>query len=205
MKKRFFILSQQFCPRLFSVNTHQFFYYTLSYNKCCVPGLAVDVTTVDVVFFATAIIIVVTDAVVLITSLFSFVIGAVVASITADVIFLAVVIDVFNDYLAVDVTTAHIVFFATAIVIVVTVAVALITIDKVSPILITVIFVVVSLPLSKLMFAILLLMLPLLIFSSVSFLLMFLWLFLLDVVCLSSDGADSEILSFWLFVSILWR
>ena len=205
MKKRFFILSQQFCPRLFSVNTHQFFYYTLSYNKCCVPGLAVDVTTVDVVFFATAIIIVVTDAVVLITSLFSFVIGAVVASITADVIFLAVVIDVFNDYLAVDVTTAHIVFFATAIVIVVTVAVALITIDKVSLILITVIFVVVSLPLSKLMFAILLLMLPLLIFSSVSFLLMFLWLFLLDVVCLSSDGADSEILSFWLFVSILWR
>ena len=61
-----------------------------------------------------------------------FVIGAVVASITADVIFLAVVIDVFNDYLAVDVTTAHIVFFATAIVIVVTVAVALIIIDTVS-------------------------------------------------------------------------
>ena len=143
MKKRFFILSQQFCPRLFSVNTHQFFYYTLSYNKCCVPGLAVDVTTVDVVFFATAIIIVVTDAVVLITSLFSFVIGAVVASITADVIFLAVVIDVFNDYLAVDVTTAHIVFFATAIVIVVTVAVALITTDTVSLVLFTVIFVVV--------------------------------------------------------------
>ena len=71
-----------------------------------------------------------------------FAIGAVVASITVHVIFLAVVIDVFNVYLAVDVTTAHIVFFAAAIVIVAAVAVALITIDTVSLVLITVIFVV---------------------------------------------------------------
>ena len=51
-------------------------------------SLAVDATTVDVVFFATAIVIVVTAAVVLITSLFLFVTGAVVASITVNVIFL---------------------------------------------------------------------------------------------------------------------
>ena len=60
---------------------------------------------------------------------------------TVDVIFLAVVIDVFNIYLVVDVTTAHIVFFAAAIVIIV--AVDLITTDKVSLVLITPIFVVV--------------------------------------------------------------
>ena len=60
---------------------------------------------------------------------------------TVDVIFLAVVIDVFNIYLVVDVTTAHIVFFAAAIVIIV--AVDLITTDKVSLVLITPIFFVV--------------------------------------------------------------
>ena len=60
---------------------------------------------------------------------------------TVDVIFLAFVIDVFNIYLVVDVTTAHIVFFAAAIVIIV--AVDLITTDKVSLVLITPIFVVV--------------------------------------------------------------
>ena len=60
---------------------------------------------------------------------------------TVDVIFLAVVIDVFNIYLVVDVTTAHIVFFAAAIVIIV--AVDLITTDKVSLVLITPLFVVV--------------------------------------------------------------
>ena len=68
-------------------------------------------------------------------------IGAIVASITVDVIFLAVVIDVFNVYHAADVTSAHTVFFATAIVIVVTVAVTLITIDTVSLVLTAVIFV----------------------------------------------------------------
>ena len=83
------------------------------------------------------------------TSLFLFAIGAVVASITDDVIFLAVVIDVFNVYLAADVTTAHIVFFATAIAIVVTVAVGLITNDTVSLVLIIVIFIVVFTPTIK--------------------------------------------------------
>ena len=62
---------------------------------------------------------------------------------TVDVIFLAVVIDVFNIYLVVDVTTAHIVFFAAAIVIVIIVAVDLIFTDKVSLVLITPIFFVV--------------------------------------------------------------
>ena len=62
---------------------------------------------------------------------------------TVDVIFLAVVIDVFNIYLVVDVTTAHIVFFAAAIVIVIIVAVNLIFTDKVSLVLITPIFFVV--------------------------------------------------------------
>ena len=117
------------------------FYHTISDNKCCLSGLAVDVTTADV-FFAFAIVIVVTDPVVVITSLFLFAMGAVVASITVHVIFLAVVIDVFNVHLAVDVTTAHIIFFAAAFVIVAAVAVALITIDTVSLVLITVIFVV---------------------------------------------------------------
>ena len=108
--------------------------------------LAVDVTTADVVFFATAIVIVVTVALALITSLFLFVSGDVVASITVDAIFLAVVIDFFNVYLAVDVTTADVVFFATAIAIVVTVVVALIAINAVSLVVITVIFVVVFAP-----------------------------------------------------------
>ena len=62
---------------------------------------------------------------------------------TVDVIFLAVVIDVFNIYLVVDVTTAHIVFFAAAIVIVIIVAVDLIFTDKVSLVLIIPIFFVV--------------------------------------------------------------
>ena len=62
---------------------------------------------------------------------------------TVDVIFLAVFIDVFNIYLVVDVTTAHIVFFAAAIVIVIIVAVDLIFTDKVSLVLITPIFFVV--------------------------------------------------------------
>ena len=71
-----------------------------------------------------------------------FVTGAVVTSIT-------VVIDIFIVYLAVDVTTVHIVFFATAIVIVVTVAVALITIDTISLVPITVIFFIVFAPTNK--------------------------------------------------------
>ena len=75
-----------------------------------------------------------------------FVSGDVVASITVDAIFLAVVIDFFNVYLAVDVTTADVVFFATAIAIVVTVVVALIAINAVSLVVITVIFVVVFAP-----------------------------------------------------------
>ena len=72
-----------------------------------------------------------------------FVNGDVVVSITADVIFLGIVIDVIF-YLADDVTTA-VVFFATAI-IVVTIAVTLITIDTVSLVVITVIFVVAFIP-----------------------------------------------------------
>ena len=74
-----------------------------------------------------------------------FVHGDVVASITVDIIFIAVVIAVDNVYLAVDVTTVDVVFFATAIV-VVTVAVGLITADTVSLGVITVIFVVVFVP-----------------------------------------------------------
>ena len=70
-----------------------------------------------------------------------FVNGDVVVSITADVIFLGIVIDVIF-YLADDVTTA--VFFATAII--VTIAVTLITIDTVSLVVITVIFVVAFIP-----------------------------------------------------------
>ena len=80
-----------------------------------------------------------------------FVSGDVVASITVDVIFLAVVIDFFNVYLAVDATTVDVVFFATAIVIVVTVAVALITVDTVSLVVITVILVVAFVPTITLM------------------------------------------------------
>ena len=49
----------------------------------------------------------------------------------------------------------------------------------------------------------LLLMLSLMIFLPISFLLMF--LFLLVAVYLSPDGADSWILSFSLFISILWH
>ena len=52
-------------------------------------------TTVNVLFFATATVIVVTAAVTLITSLVLFVSGDVVASIAADVIFLVVAIDFF--------------------------------------------------------------------------------------------------------------
>ena len=70
-----------------------------------------------------------------------FVSGDVVASITVDVIFLAVVSDVINVYLAVDVTTVD-VFFATAVFIVVSVAVPLVTADTVSLVVITVVFIV---------------------------------------------------------------
>ena len=72
-----------------------------------------------------------------------FVIDDIAACSTVNLICLAVVIDVINVYLAVDVTTADFVFFATAIVIVVTFAVALITVDTVSLVVINVIFVVV--------------------------------------------------------------
>ena len=83
------------------------------------------------------------------TSLFLFVISPVVTSNTVDVIFLAVVIDVFKVYLAVDVTTVPIVFFPTVIVVAVTVAVAFITIDTVSVVLIKVLFVVALVPTIK--------------------------------------------------------
>ena len=96
-----------------------FFYHTISDNKCSFP------------------------------SLFSFVSGDVVVFITVDVIFLAVVIDVINVYLTVDVATVDAVFFATAIVIVVSVAGALITDDTVSLVVITVIFVVVFVPIVR--------------------------------------------------------
>ena len=54
-----------------------------------------------------------------------------------DIIFLAVIIDIFNVYLAVNVTIVDVAFFATAIHTVLTVAVALITIDTVSLVVIT--------------------------------------------------------------------
>ena len=88
-----------------------------------------------------------------------------VASITVDVIFPTVVIDVINVYLAVDVTTVDVVFFATANFIVATVAVALITVDPVS--------LVITVILELMLFAMLLLMLSLMIFLPISFLLMF--------------------------------
>ena len=96
--------------------TINLFYHTISDNKCSFP------------------------------SLFLFVSGDVVASITVDVIFFTVVFDVNNIYLAVDVTTVDVVFFATAIVVAVAVAVTLITVDIVSLVVITVIFVLVSFP-----------------------------------------------------------
>ena len=85
------------------------FYHTTSDNKCSFPSLLL------------------------------FVNGDVAVSITVDVIFLGIVIDVIF-YLAADV-----VFFATTI-IVVTIAVTLVTIDTVSLVVITVIFVVPFIP-----------------------------------------------------------
>ena len=169
------------------------FYHTISDNKCSFP------------------------------SLFLFASGDVIASITVDVIFFPVVIDVNNVHLAVGVTTDA-VFFADAIAVVVTVPVAIITVDTVSLVVITVIFVVVFVPTIRIdvvchavinvvdvvdffvniIFADVFVVLFIVAADFIDPIFL-LFLLILVVVYLNSDGADSAILSFWLFVSILWH
>ena len=170
------------------------FYHTISDNKCSFP------------------------------SLFLFASGDVIASITVDVIFFPVVIDVNNVHLAVGVTTVDAVFFADAIAVVVTVPVAIITVDTVSLVVITVIFVVVFVPTIRIdvvchavinvvdvvdffvniIFADVFVVLFIVAADFIDPIFLF-FLLILVVVYLNSHGADSAILSVWLFVSILWH
>ena len=116
------------------------FYNTISDNKYSFTSLAIDVTTVDVVFFATAIVVLLLLLLPSLLVWFCLLVVMLLPPLLLMLFTLLLLLIFFNIYLAVDVTTVNVVLFATAIVIVVTVAVALITIDAVSLVVIAVIW-----------------------------------------------------------------